>query len=51
MAQQLSTNFVAEFRRNYQKGALDQAGTTTFAGKRAQRYVSDAHATRPPSRG
>ncbi|HEY6887533.1 MAG TPA: hypothetical protein VI300_07135 [Solirubrobacter sp.] len=44
---QLSQNFVAEFRREYQQGTLDAAGTTTFAGKRAQRYVVDTSGVAP----
>ena len=42
LARWAEQNFVAEFRRDYQRGTLDPAGTTTFAGKRAQRYVVDA---------
>jgi hypothetical protein len=45
--QRLTTNFVAEFRRQYQKGALDPAGMTEFAGRRAQRYVVDGHGGSP----
>ncbi|MDA0166971.1 hypothetical protein OM076_42315 [Solirubrobacter ginsenosidimutans] len=44
---QLSENFVAEFRREYQQGTLDAAGTTTFAGKPAQRYVVDTSGVQP----
>jgi hypothetical protein len=43
----LSQNFVAQFRREYQQGTLDAAGTTTFAGKRAQRYVVDSSGVAP----
>jgi hypothetical protein len=43
----LSRNFVGEFRRAYQQGTLDPAGTTTFAGKRAQRYVVDTRGVAP----
>ena len=44
---QLSENFVAEFRREYQQGTLDEAGTTTFAGKPAQRYVANTSGVQP----
>ena len=45
--QRLQQNFVSEFRRNYEKGALDPAGTTEFAGRRAQRYTVDARGVAP----
>ncbi|WP_028063052.1 hypothetical protein [Solirubrobacter soli] len=45
--QQLQQNFVAEFRRNYQKGTLDPAGTAEFAGRRAQVYVVDTSGVAP----
>jgi hypothetical protein len=45
--QQLQQNFVADFRRNYQKGTLDPAGTAEFAGRRAQRYVVDTSGIAP----
>ena len=43
----LSRNFVGEFRRAYQQGTLDPAGTTTFAGQQAQRYVVDTSGIAP----
>lgn len=43
----LSKDFVAEFRREYQRGTLDPAGETTFAHKRAQRYVADSNGIAP----
>jgi hypothetical protein len=45
--EQLQQNFVSEFRRNYQKGALDPAGMAEFAGRRAQRYVVDTSGIAP----
>jgi hypothetical protein len=45
--QQLQQNFVSEFRREYQKGTLDPAGTAEFAGRRAQRYTVDSHGDSP----
>ena len=43
--QRLGSDFVAEFRRDYDKGVLDASGTTVFNGRRAQRYVVDGHGT------
>lgn len=34
----LREGFVARFRQAYEKGELDPSGTTTFSGRRAQRY-------------
>ena len=32
-------DFVADFRARYERGVLDDDGTTTFAGRPARRYV------------
>jgi len=44
---QLGTNFIEQFRREYEQGTLDASGTTVFNGHRAQRYVVDRKGTAP----
>jgi hypothetical protein len=44
---QLGTNFVEQFRREYEQGTLDPSGTTMFNGHKAQRYVVDRSGTAP----
>lgn len=43
-------DIVADFRSRYERGVLDEAGTTMFEGRRARRYVVDASATSPGGR-
>ncbi len=38
--------FVEEFRRRYQRGTLDESGTTTFNGRPARKYVVGKERTR-----
>jgi hypothetical protein len=45
---QVESNFVAAFRRRYEKHALRDAGATTFGGRRARAYeVTDAASPLP----
>jgi hypothetical protein len=39
--ERLEPSFVEEFRKRYERGTLDESGTTTFNGRPARRYVVD----------
>jgi hypothetical protein len=39
-------SFVEEFRKRYERGTLDESGTTTFKGRPARRYVVEEERSR-----
>lgn len=47
----LRGDFVDDFRKRYERGALDDTGTTTFAGRAARRYVVDGQPPVGPGPG
>lgn len=47
----LRGDFVGDFRKRYERGALDDTGTTTFAGRAARRYVVDGQPPVGPGPG
>lgn len=47
----LRGDFVDDFRKRYERGVLDDTGTTTFAGRAARRYVVDGQPPVGPGPG